>query len=380
LFGRNEALAFFSIYVCLVNMASAASGSKPRIVILGGGNGTSRLLVALLPMLLKEEIESLYALVHMSDDGGSTGRLREQYQVSAVGDLTKCLMALSSFQGDLRGNEFLTALEYRFGSGDFQGHTVRNILLTALEKTQPIAESVDEGDAPIDRALAVMARILQVPKHAGVIPTTTVPLTEQVVITFDGEQNLLGEGQHSISHRVNLQADPRWKPGDVRVIFAEGDVPLNERACQVLESATHVIVAPGHTYGTILPTLALPALQEVVCKIDAKLWVVMTLLTTPHQTTGWRGEDFVSVYESYLGCSVDLVISNNEKDDVGLVEGQEWVQFNGGEGEYKLIEEDLVSGALPKLQDGDVVPRAIVVHDSARVQKLIGSLLGGKSV
>ena len=356
------------------------AGAKQRIVILGGGNGTSRLLLAFLPKLLKGEIDSLYALVHMSDDGGSTGRLREQYQVAAVGDLTKCLMALSSFQGDLRGNEFLTALEYRFSKGDFQGHTVRNILLAALEKTQPMAKSVDEGDAPIDRALAVMARILQVPKHAGVIPTTTTALTEQVVIKFDREQNLLGEGQHSISHRVNLQADPRWRPGDVRVIFAEGDVPLNDRARYVLEQATHIIVAPGHTYGSILPTLALPSLQNVVRETDAKLWVVMTLLTTPLQTAGWRGEDFVSVYETYLGRGVDLVISNNNKANIDLVEGQEWVQFNGEGVKYNLIEEDLVSSVLPKVQDGDVVPRAVVAHDSARVQKIIGSLLNGKSV
>jgi|GEM_PF-2547600 len=351
------------------------ANNKSKIVLLGGGNGTSRLLIALLPMLLKDEIQSLHALIHMSDDGGSTGRLREQYQVSAVGDLTKCLVALSSFKGDLRGNEFLTALGYRFSSGDLQGHTIRNILLTALEKTQPKVKSIDEGDAPIDRALAVMARILQVPKHAGVIPTTTIPLTEQVAITFDGEQNLLGEGQYSISHQVNMQADPSWKPGDVQVKFKEGDVPLNERARKVLEEATHIIVAPGHTYGTILPTLALPSLRKVVSKNKAKLWVVMTLLTTPRQTIGWKGEDFVDVYESYLGRNVDLVIANNNEADIDLVEDQEWVRFNGGKEKYELMEENLVSSALPKEQNGDVVPRSIVVHDSARLQKIIGTLL-----
>jgi len=285
------------------------------------------------------------------------------------------MMALSSLQGDLRGKEFLAALSYRFGDGDFQGHTVRNILLTALEKTQPPAESVDEADAPIDRALAVMARILQVPKEAGVVPTTITSLTEQVVISFDGEENLLGEGQHSISHRVNMQADPRWQPGDVKVVFAEGDVPLNDRAQRLLEQATHIVVAPGHTYGTILPTLALPALQAAVQKSKAKLWVVMTLLTTPLQTTGWRGEDFVKVYESYLQRQVDLVISNNEEVGIELVEGQEWVRFDGGKGGYKLIEENLVSGALPKTQSGDVVPRAVVVHDSVKIGKLTEPLL-----
>jgi len=356
------------------------NGDKPRVVILGGGNGTSRLLLALLPMLLNEEIDSLYALVHMSDDGGSTGRLRDQYDVAAVGDLTKCLMALSPMRGDLRGNEFLAALEYRFSNGDFQGHTVRNVLLTALEKTQPLAESVDESDAPIDRALAVLARVLQVPKRAGVIPTTTTSLTEQVVITFDGEQNLLGEGQHSISHRVNMQADPRWEPGDVRVQFAEKELSLNGRAQKVLEEATHIIVAPGHTYGTILPTLALPALGEAIAGLEAKLWVVMTLLTTPMQTTGWHGEDFVRVYESYLGRAVDLVIGNKSSTDIELVEGQEWVRFSESDHVYRLIEREMVSGALPKTQEGDVVPRSVVVHDSARLQKLIGELMIDDSV
>ncbi len=348
---------------------------KARIVILGGGNGTSRLLLALLPLLMKEEIATLHALVHMSDDGGSTGRLRDQYGVSAVGDLTKSLMALSPMRGDLRGNEFLAALEYRFSEGDFLGHTVRNILLAALEKTQPAAAAVDEEDAPIDRALAIMARVLQVPKHAGVIPTTTTSLTEQAVIIFNGFSNLLGEGQHSISHRVNMQADPRWKPGDVKVQFAEGDVPLNKRAENILAQATHIIVAPGHTYGTILPTLALSGLQRAIKRTKAKMVTVMTLLTTPNQTAGWAGEDFVKVYESYLGREMDVVIANKKEARIQLVPGQEWVRFKGRAASYQLIEDNLVSGALPTAQKGDIVPRAVVVHDSAKLQKLISELL-----
>ncbi len=348
--------------------------NKPRVVILGGGNGTSRLLLALLPSLLKDEISSLHALVHMSDDGGSTGRLREQYGVSAVGDLTRCLIALSPLRGDLRGNEFLTALEYRFGSGDFQGHTMRNIFLVALGKTQPFPGSAAD-EASIDRALAIMTRVLQVPKKAGVIPTTTTALTEQVIIQFDGVKNLLGEGQHSISHRVNLQADPRWQPGEVRVQFAEGDVSLNPRAKRAIEQATHIIVAPGHTYGTILPTLALPSLGRAVSESKASLWIVMTLLTTPRQTGGWSGEDFVKVYESYLGRPSQVVFGNTDTAAVPLVPDQTWVRFTDKKHRYQLVEEDLVSHALPAAQSGDVVPRAAVVHDSAKLQQLISSLL-----
>ncbi|MDP3997315.1 MAG: 2-phospho-L-lactate transferase CofD family protein [Candidatus Andersenbacteria bacterium] len=336
------------------------SKDKPKVVVLGGGNGTSRLLLALRPWLSAGKISSLHALVHMADDGGSTGRLRDQYGVAAMGDLTKSLMALSSFRGDVRGDEFLEALEYRFAGGDFQGHTLRNIFLTSLEKT-----------SDIDTAIATMARILQVPKYSGVVPTTLKPLTQRVVIEFDGRSNLLGEGQHSISHRVNLQADPRWKPGDVRVQFAEGDVPLNPRAEKAIAEATYIIVAPGHTYGTILPTLALPALGRAVKKSKAKIIVVMPLLTTPRQTTAWTGEDFVRVYELYMGREVDVVLVNTDELGMALVEGQAWVEFKEKDHKYDLIEVSLVSAEKPRRQDGDVVPRAIVVHDEEKVRKAL---------
>jgi len=73
---------------------SSAPG-KSRVVILGGGNGTSQLLRALVPLLVEEKLASLHALVLNADDGGSTGRLREQYGVGAMGDMTNCLTALS---------------------------------------------------------------------------------------------------------------------------------------------------------------------------------------------------------------------------------------------------------------------------------------------
>ena len=333
---------------------------KPRVVLLGGGNGTSRLLRTLAPLLASGEIYSLHALVLNADDGGSTGRLRQQYAVSAMGDLSRCLVALSGFHGDKRGEQFLRALDYRFESGDFAGHTLRNIFLASLERT-----------SDLDAAIAMMARTLQVPKRAGVVPITLTPLTQQVVINFNDEQNLLGEGQHLISHQVNLQADPRWRPGDVRVQFAEAAVPLNPRARSVLGEASHIIVAPGHTFGTILPALALPELRETVAASEAPILVVMTLLTTPRQTTGWSGEDFVRVYESYLGRPVDTVIANTEAVPLPLVPGQAWVRFSGRGDGWCLSEGDLVDSEVPRTSAGDVVPRAIVVHD---VEKLTAFL------
>ncbi len=332
-----------------------------RVVVLGGGNGTSRLLLACMPLLQSGEIQSLHALVHMADDGGSTGRLRQQYEVGSVGDLTKCLLALSTLRGDVRGDEFLRALEYRFENGDFAGHTLRNALLAALELT-----------SDLDAAIATFARVLQVPKHAGVIPSTLTPLTQQVMLVKDGERTLLGSGQHFISWNVNVQKDPHWKPEDIRVSFAEQDAVINPRAKRALERATHIIIAPGHTYGSILPTLASLSLGNAHALQDskAKIIVIMTLLTTPLHTVGWRGEDFVRVYESYLKRPVDAVIANSGREDVELVPGQEWVEFASDSHPYELERVPVVRKVDVPQQSHDSVPRPVLVHDDAEMRKI----------
>ena len=336
------------------------SKSGSRVVVLGGGNGTSRLLSSLLPFYEEGKIASLHALVHMADDGGSTGRLRDQYAVGAMGDLTKCLMALSGLRGDVRGDEFLRALEYRFDNGDFKGHTLRNAFLAALELT-----------SDLDSAIATMARVLQVPKYTGVIPTTLTPLTQQV--TVKGE--VVAEGEHFIAHNVDLQNGGGTAPSDVKVVFKEKEVVLNPRAQEALSDATHVLVAPGHTYGSILPALASLSVNGASPLFSAKVGVVMTLLTTPHQTTGWSGEDFVEVYESYLGRKVDFVVANEGKVDASLVEGQDWVLFDEKDHPYTLLKKPVVRLETAPVVKSDTVPRAIVVHDEEVMRDVLKELL-----
>ena len=338
--------------------------AKPRVVVLGGGNGTSRLLKALLPWQMEGKIESLYALVHMADDGGSTGKLRAQYEVGAMGDLTNSLMALSTLWGDVRGEELLKALMYRFESGDFKGHSLRNILLTVFELTS----------SDIDSAIAIMARMVQIPKFTGVIPLTEKALTQQVVVGEGASEHVLGEGQHFISWNVDLQADAAWKPGDVKITFKEKDVELNPRAAKALLEATHIIVAPGHTVGTIMPMLATPGLMQAIEKNPANLIIVMTLLTTPRHTTGWSGEDFVRVYQSYLGRGADVVVANTSMPDIGLVAGQDWVKFGDVNHTYELLKAEVAKVLDIQQLKADVVPRPILVHDSEKMKEVFGRL------
>jgi uncharacterized cofD-like protein len=346
-------------------MAFASLDSdNARVVVLGGGNGTSRLLAALTPLLKTGQISSLHALIHMADDGGSTGILRKQYEVGAMGDLTRCLLALSALRGDIRGEKFLAALEYRFANGDFEGHTLRNVLLTALELT-----------SDLDAAIATMARVLQVPKYAGVIPTTLKPLTQQVEVRQGATWEVIGTGEHAIAHNLDIQtAAPDMH--DVKVTFVEKGAQLNPRAGEALTQATHILVAPGHTYGTILPMLASLHMGGLPDDISAKIIVIMTLLTTPQQTSGFSGEDFVKLYELYLPKKADVVVANSgEAEDVKLVEGQTWVKFTEDTHPYELLQQSLVSAQKQVQLKHDVVPRAIAIHDPEKLRAVLTSLL-----
>ena len=260
----------------------------------------------------------------------------------------------------MRGDEFLRALEYRFDNGDFKGHTLRNAFLAALELT-----------SDLDSAIATMARVLQVPKYTGVIPTTLTPLTQQV--TVKGE--VVAEGEHFIAHNVDLQNGGGTAPSDVKVVFKEKEVVLNPRAQEALSDATHVLVAPGHTYGSILPALASLSVNGASPLFSAKVGVVMTLLTTPHQTTGWSGEDFVEVYESYLGRKVDFVVANEGKVDASLVEGQDWVLFDEKDHPYTLLKKPVVRLETAPVVKSDTVPRAIVAHDEEVMRDVLKELL-----
>lgn len=349
-------------------MAVVKENMGPKVAVLGGGNGTSHLLAALMPLLEKGQVASLHALVHMADDGGSTGRLREQYAVGAMGDLTRCMLALSKLRGDVRGEKFLQALEFRFEDGDFAGHTLRNALLAALELT-----------SDLDAAIATFARVLQIPKYSGVVPMTLRPVTQVVEVPdVQGKRSMLGKGQHFISWNVDLQAEQAWKPGDVRVRFAETDVDMNPRAREVLEAATHIVVAPGHTYGSILPTLASLELENGFSleDLEAKLVYVMTLLTTPKHTVGWSGEDFVDVYSSYLGKRPEVVVANSKAVDIELVADQEWVKFKQRDHDYELVETALAAKEVNVPAAGDAIERAIVVHDPTAMRAVFEGILG----
>lgn len=262
----------------------------PRIVALGGGTGLPNVLRGLRPILYRGEDrpqeqaprDRLVAIVATSDDGGSSGKLRAEFNIIPPGDIRNCLAALSD-------NHALIAdiFQYRFGSGDgLNGHTLGNLVLTALADVM--------NDFP--RAVEVAARV--VGARGTVLPATSEVVT--LVAEFEDGRVLTGETAIAAAGgritRVSLLPDrPRFLP----------------ETCDVIGRADVIVAAPGSLYTSILPPLLVPQVAEAIRRSDAARVLVANLMTEPGETDDYSALEHVLTIERHLDAQLfDYVIYN----------------------------------------------------------------------
>ena len=253
----------------------------PRIVALGGGTGLSRLLRG-----LRRSTSNLTAVVAVSDDGGSSGRLRAAFGMPAPGDLVDCLAALSSDEAALG-----RLLGYRFSRGDeLRGHTFGNLFLTTLTEVEQ-----DFGDA-----LRTANRMLDL--WGAVYPVTAHPV-ELSVRKRDGRE-LVGErraheGGGAIT-TVRLQpAEPEALP----------------EVLEALEAADLVVLGPGSLFTSTVPPLLVPAVRAALLQTRAPLTYVCNIMTEDGETTGLDAWEHVAALYDHLGRYPDVVMVNDEPLD-----------------------------------------------------------------
>ena len=242
-----------------------------RVVGFGGGTGLPVLLRALSTI---PEIEPT-AIVTVTDNGGSSGRLRESYGIPAVGDLRNCLVALShsdSILADL--------FQHRFSETDgLDGHSLGNLIVTALcQKTGSLSRAVEM----INRLLPLKGRAL---------PTTGEQVT--LCAAFTDGTTIRGESQISQSgrciDRIWLEPhNPRPSPGVIEAI-AEAD---------------SIIFAPGSLYTSVLPNLLVAGVADAIRGSRAVKIFVCNLMTQPGETDGYSASDHLRAIETYLGHGV----------------------------------------------------------------------------
>ena len=274
---------------------------KPlKLVCIGGGTGLSALLSGIrkysheLPIV---DMDRLAAVVSVSDDGGSTGRLIDEFDVLPPGDVRKLLVSLSE------ADELVASLfEYRFsGNGDLGGHTVGNILLTAL---------IDQNGGSFPKAILAASKLLSV--RGQIIPASLQGNVLCAELT-DGE---IIRGQSSIPIRQNREMirrvfiEPRQN-GDQTEDPGPIECVANADAVEAIYNSDTIIVGPGSLYTSIMPNLVYGQIAEAVCRSNAVKIYVCNIMSQPGETDGYSVSDHIRAIQNHADISLDYVVVNN---------------------------------------------------------------------
>ncbi len=260
----------------------------PRIVAIGGGTGLSTLLRG-----LKEHTSNLTAIVTVADDGGSSGKLREQLGVPAVGDIRNCIVALAdaeSLMADL--------LQYRFPEGErtgtsddattLGGHAVGNLLIAALTAVE--GGDFEEGVRKMNRVLAVRGQV---------VPVSSTPLVLHAQLR-DGTQV---DGQSNIASTTGIE----------RVWTTPEEVVISEDARQAIVEAEAIVLGPGSLFTSILPSLLLPQITDAILASAALRIYACNVATQPGETTGLDLADHAEVLLRHTAPGlIDVVLANSQ--------------------------------------------------------------------
>ena len=247
-----------------------------KIVIFGGGSGLSQLLkgIKLFPV-------EITAVVTVADNGASTGRLRREMHIPAVGDISKVMLSMANVDDDV-----IDLMNYRFVKSKTLGnHSVKNLLLTALLDLK----------GNFDNALPVLGNILD-------LKGTVLPLTEDninlVGVTKDGTE-LYGEEQVSKSAKV------------VDYVTYDKEFVVNPKVMQAVDDADLIIFSSGSLLTSIAPHLIDKSLVKKINEATADKMYICNLFTQPGETDDFTVKDHVDFLEKYLGHNIDVVIANN---------------------------------------------------------------------
>lgn len=319
-----------------INMAYRKAKLKrgPKITAIGGGTGMPNVLRG-----MKRYTSNLSAVVTVADDGGSSGRLRKDYQILPPGDIRNCIVALADEEA-LLGRLF----KYRFEKGDdLSGHNFGNIFLTALTHVV--------GDFPM--AINESSKVLAI--QGQVLP-----------VSLD-----------------NIQLRARLKDG--REIHGESNIPKSGgviekvyiepveckpygQAVEAIKKADVVVIGPGSLYTSIMPNLLVPGIKEALTGPKQLRIYICNIMTQPGETDGFTVSDHVKAIIDHAGARViDCVVANN------VLPGEQILERYAGEGAYPVkIDKDKIHSMGVKLIEEKLFDEGEYIrHSPQRLAKIL---------
>jgi len=254
--------------------------SEPAVVALGGGHGLAASLAA-----LRRLTSDLTAVVTVADNGGSSGRLREEFGVLPPGDLR---MALAALCGDDRwGQTWARVLQHRFESeGDMDGHAVGNLLLVALWQL------LDDQVAGLDWVGGLLGA------RGRVLPMAVTPI--DIMARVRGASSDAPDEVSTVRGQVAVATTP----GEVLEVSLEPHDPTAcPEAVRAIGEADWVVLGPGSWYSSVIPHLLVPGLRTALAGTPGKVVVTLNLEAQPGETDGYTPEDHLAVLH---GTAPDL--------------------------------------------------------------------------
>jgi uncharacterized cofD-like protein len=314
----------------------------PRVVAFGGGHGLSASLEA-----LRNVTSDLTAVVTVADDGGSSGRLRQEYGALPPGDLRMALAALAG--DDDWGQEWAALAQHRFGgSGSLAGHPVGNLIITAL--TDQLGDPVAALDM-VGRLLGTAGRVLP-------LATTALDIVADVVGLAPDDPGAASEvrGQVAVATTSGRVVAVRLEPPEP---------PACAEAVQAVMEADWVVLGPGSWFTSVIPHLLVPEMAKAITGTRARRAVALNLSPQQGETDGFSPETHLEVLAAHApDLDIDVVVADQTAVSDGSSSLREAAAGFGAE----LIVADVARD--------DGTPR----HDPARLAAVYARIFGSAVV
>lgn len=255
---------------------------NPKVVVIGGGTGLSVMLRG-----LKEQTENITAIVTVADDGGSSGRLREDLGMLPPGDIRACLIALANTEPTME-----KLLQYRFSEGELNGQSFGNLFIAAMNA---IYGSFEKAIKETSNVLSITGKVL---------PVTL----DNVRLIAELEDGSLVEGES----RIPKEAKDR--KSKIKRIYMKPEIsyPLQE-GVKSIQEADLIVLGPGSLYTSVIPNLLVKDMVEHISKAKAKVVYICNVMTQPGETDGYGVVEHVrAILDHSREDFIDYVISNTE--------------------------------------------------------------------
>ncbi len=261
----------------------------PRIVAIGGGTGLSTLLRG-----LKQHSSNITAIVTVSDDGGSSGRLVQEMGIIPPGDMRNCLVALADAE------KLMTDLfQHRFknASGSLSGHSMGNLLIAAL---------VEQSGGDFEQALEVASEVLAI--RGRVMPSTLTPVRLRA---------LMENGVEICGETKIVESNMR-----IRRIFLDPEDPVpHAQAVEAIRNADLICIGPGSVYTSVIPNLLVPGIAQAIKHSDATKAFVCNVMTQPGESDGFTAAEHLVAIQANVDERVcDYVLMNTGVPSAAAIE------------------------------------------------------------